>query len=210
MKTRLLIVSVLAASLLIGARPSAAGSETDLYARMQHVNSNLASYQADVTVAIVTHGFPFISPTLTGEAYYKRPDRTAVHFKTVPALASQLKTVVGQIEPPYEWDTLYLVTPGADDGTQSQFRLVRKKNGRIDHVDVVVDDKTATVSSMTYVYKDDGGTISFRQDYDRIGDDYVIKSQSGKVDIPHYNADVSSTFSNYKLNVAIDDKVFHE
>ena len=96
------------------------------------------------------------------------------------------------------------------DGTTASFRLVRKKNGRIDHVDVKVDDTTATVSAMTYFYRDNGGTIAFTQAYDRVGDDYVLKQQNGKVDIPHYSADVTSTFTNYQLNVAVPDTVFEQ
>ncbi|MGD0052819.1 MAG: hypothetical protein ABSD03_13540 [Vulcanimicrobiaceae bacterium] len=187
-----------------------ASADGDLYARMQRVNAGLRSYRADVTVAIQLHTFPFLSPTLAGTAYYKRPDKTAVDFQSVPALASQLKKVVGQIEPPAEWPSLYEVTPTGDDGTNATFRLVRKKNGRIDHVDVQVDDRTATVSAMTYYYKDEGGTIAFRQSYDDIDGNFVIKQQTGKVDIPHYNADVSSSFANYKLNVDLPDSLFAE
>ena len=190
--------------------PASAEANSDLYARMQHVNAALNSYQADVTVAIKMNTFPFLSPTLDGKAYYKKPDKTAVQFQSVPALAGQLKKVVGQMEQPSEWPALYDVTPTGDDGTNASFKLVRKKNGRIDHVDVKVDDKTATVIEMTYFYKDDGGSIKFVNTYDQIGGNFVIKAQTGKVDIPHYNADVNSTFANYKLNVAIDDKVFQE
>lgn len=188
--------------------PASAEANSDLYARMQRVNAALTSYQADVTVAIKMNTFPFLSPTLDGKAYYKKPDKTAVQFQSVPALAGQLKKVVGQMEQPSEWPTLYDVTPVADDGSSATFKLVRKKNGRIDHVDVTVDDKTATVTQMTYFYKEDGGSIKFDNTYNQIDGNYVIKAQTGKVDIPHYNADVNSTFANYKLNVAIDDKVF--
>jgi hypothetical protein len=60
---------------------------------------------------------------------------------------------------------------------------------------------------MAYIYKD-GGTISFQQTYAVMDGNYVIASQTGKVDIPHYSADVASSFSNYKLNVRIDQQVF--
>jgi hypothetical protein len=197
-------------SLALSAPVPRAAADGDLYARMQHLNAGLRSYRADVTVAIQLHTFPFISPTLAGTAYYKRPDKTAVDFQSVPALAGQLKKVVGQIEPPAEWPSLYEVTPTGDDGTTATFRLVRKKNGRIDHVDVQVDDRTATVAAMTYFYKDQGGTIAFKQSYDDIDGNFVIKQQTGKVDIPHYNADVSSSFANYKLNVDLPDSLFDE
>lgn len=189
---------------------SAAGAQDDLYARMQRVNSGLNSYQADVTVAIKLNTFPYLSPTLEGKAFFKRPDKSALQFQAVPALAGQLKKVVGQIEPPADWPKLYEVTATGDDGSVATFKLVRKKNGRIDHVDVKVDDRTATVSEMTYFYKDDGGTIKFDNVYDQIAGNFVLKQQTGKVDIPRYNADVSSTFANYKINVPLDDKVFED
>ncbi len=187
-----------------------ASAQDDLFTRMQHVNNGLNTYQADVTVAIKMNTFPYLSPTLEGKAYYKRPDKNAVQFQSVPALAGQLKKVVGQMEPPSDWPKLYEWTKTSDDGSTAMFKLVRKKNGRIDHVDVKVDDKTATVSEMTYVYKEDGGTIKFTNTYDQINGNYLVKAQTGKVDIPHYNADVSSTFANYKINVPVNDAVFKD
>ena len=198
---------VFAAAALAAAAVPAPSPADDLYVRMQHVNAGLKSYEADVVVAVETHGFPYISPTLYGKAYYRQPGKTAVQFQSVPALAGQLKKVVGQMEPPSEWPQLYTVTPTGDNGKTATFRLVRKKNGRIDHVDVTVDDKTATVIGMTYFYKD-GGSVAFTQTYDEIGGNFVVKQQNGKVDIPHYNADVVSTFKNYRVNVAIPDAVF--
>ena len=185
-----------------------AGDPAAVYARMQRVNATLKTYQADLHVDVTTHGFPFFSPSLDGKAYFKQPDQTAVIFQTVPALAQQFKKVYPQLEPPAEWARLYEVTPLSDDGATSAFKLVRKKNGRIDHVDVTVDDTTATVSSMAYFYKDGGGSISFKQTYSVVAGNYVLKSQTGVVNIPHYSADVASTFSNYRINVKIDDKVF--
>jgi hypothetical protein len=210
MPIRTLIVLLLGSAILASAAVAPSAAQSDLYVRMQHVNSGLQSYQADVTVAIQLHSFPFLSPTLVGKAFYKHPDKTAVKFDTVPALAGQLKKVVGQMEPPSDWDRLYEVTQTSDDGTVAQFRLVRKKNGRIDHVEVKVDDKTATVTEMMYFYKDDGGTIRFDNTYDQIDGNFVVKQQTGKVDVPHYNADINSSFAHYRINVPIDDKVFAE
>jgi hypothetical protein len=201
-----LAVALIAGSIAADA-PVPGGDASAIYERMQRVNAALKSYQADLHVDVTTHGFPFISPSLDGKAYFEQPDKNAVVFETVPALASQFKKVYPQLEPPSEWPAIYDVTPVSDDGTTARFRLVRKINGRIDHVDVTVDDRTATVTSMAYIYKD-GGTISFQQTYAVLNGNYVIKSQTGKVDLPAYHADVASSFSNYKLNVPIDQEVF--
>ena len=211
MMTRRSLLLCLAGGLAFAATPSLADTPpSDVYARMQRVNTNLASFRADVTVAILTHGPPYISPTLQGKIYFRKPDKNAVVFDAVPFIAQAAKHVVAQLEPPSEWPQIYDVTPTGDDGTTATFRLVRKKNGRIDHVDVSVDDKTATVSGMTYFYRDNGGTIAFTQSYDQVGENFLVKQQSGKVDIPHYNANVTSTFSNYQLNVSVPDTVFDQ
>ncbi len=210
MQTRRTLILIAATALLgAGATPDEHPGSA-VFARMQQVNAGLRSYQADVTVAIETHGPPFISPTLSGKIYFKRPDKNAVVFETLPFLANQAKHVVATMEPPSEWPQIYEVEQTGDDGTTATFRLVRKKNGRIDHVDVKVEDKNATVAGMTYYYKDGGGSIAFTQTYADINGNYVVKTQNGKVDIPHYNADVTSTFANYKINVPVDDKVFDQ
>src|ERR1700733_9932721 len=188
---RLTLALALIAGSIAADAPSPDGSA--VYARMQRVNADLKSYQADLHVDVTTHGFPFISPSLDGKAYFEQPDKNAIVFESVPALASEFKKVYPQLEPPAEWSTVYDVTPVADNGTTAQFRLVRKKTGRIDHVDVTVDDRTATVTSMAYIYKD-GGTISFQQTYAVLNGNYVIKPKTGKVDLPSYHADVASSF----------------
>src|SRR5665213_1008833 len=109
----------LAAALTVGslaAAPAPGGDAMAVYARMQKVNAGLKSYQADLHVDVTTHGFPFISPSLDGKAYFEQPDKNAVIFDTVPALASQFKKVYPQLEPPAEWPTVYDVSPVADDG----------------------------------------------------------------------------------------------
>ena len=200
----------IAAALVATVAPSvAADPPSDLFARMARVNANLQTYQADMHVDIAMHTFPFISPSLDGNAYYKRPDKNAIVFKTVPALASAFQKVYPQIPPPSEWKITYDVTPGADDGTVTTFRLVPKKNGRVDHIDARVDDKAATVVSEQWFYKD-GGSISLAQNYETIDGNFVVQSQSGKVDLPSYKADIKSAFSNYKLNVAVADRVFQQ
>ena len=201
---------VLAAGLVLLPAFAAAQSPTpagEVYARMQRLNAGLRSYRADFHVDVRMRSFLPLNPSLDGVAYYEQPDKNAIVFNTVPLLAQQFKKIYPQLEPPAEWPKLYDVTPVSDDGTTSQFRLVRKKNGRIDHVDVTVDDRTATVTSMAYFYKD-GGSVSFQQTYRAIDGNYVLATQTGKVDLPQYKADVDSTFSHYRLNVAIDDTVF--
>jgi hypothetical protein len=80
-------------------------------------------------------------------------------------------------------------------------------NGRVEHLDVRVADTDATTTGYTWTYKD-GGSVSFDQSYETIGGNYLVAKQTGHVDLPSYKADVSSSFSGYKINVAVADSIF--
>jgi len=213
---RLFIFALLAAGL--GSTPLGAATDMPapldagtnaLYKRMVALNASLRTYTAAVKLDVALRSFPYISPSLEGNVYYKRPDKEAVVFDTVPALASQFKKVYPNVDPPARWTNLYDVAVLADDGTLTTFRLVPKKNGRVEHLDVKVDDATATVRNYTWTYKD-GGYVMFDQSFTSIDGNYLVDKQSGHVELPSYKADVTSNFSNYKLNVAVEDSVFEE
>jgi outer membrane lipoprotein-sorting protein len=184
--------------------PGAAASS--LLQRMVSVNPNLQSYTASLHVAIVLHTFP-LSPTLEGNYYYRRPDKQAVVFNSVPVLAQQFQKIYPKIDPPSTWQDLYDVSTLSDSGGTTMLRLTPKHAGRVAHLDVTVNDADAMPSSYTWTYVD-GGTVTFDQQYTRIGGNYLVKGQSGKVNLPSYSADVTTTFSNFQVNVPVPDTVF--
>jgi hypothetical protein len=103
---------------------------------MTQLNANLHTYKATVHLEVAMKSFPFLSPSLDGAVYYKQPDKTAVVFDTVPALAGQFKKVYPRLDPPSTWLAIYDVTVMSDDGTVTTFRLIPKKNGRVEHLDL--------------------------------------------------------------------------
>ena len=205
-----LLAAVLSAS-PVGADAPAAPVPLDgsnaLFKRMIGLNAALRTYKASVHLDVALKSFPFVSPSLDGTAYYRRPDKEAVVFDTVPALASQFKKVYPKIEPPAEWHALYETYVMGDSAGATTFRLVPKKNGRVDHLDVKVDDSNATIVGYTWTYKD-GGFVAFDQTFKSVDGNYLVDKQTGHVELPSYKADVTSQFSDYKLNVTIADSVF--
>jgi outer membrane lipoprotein-sorting protein len=192
------------------ASPARLEPETNvLFKRMVALNGDLRTYKATVHLDVALKSFPYLSPSLDGTAYYKKPDKEAVVFDTVPALAAQFKKVYPRIDPPVEWSSLYDVYVLGDDSGTTTFRLVPKKNGRVDHLDVKTDDTNATITSYTWTYKD-GGFVAFDQSYKTVDGDFLVDKQSGHVELPSYKADVTSQFSNYRINVSIEDSVFEE
>jgi outer membrane lipoprotein-sorting protein len=181
----------------------------DLFKRMIGINAKLKSYSGTVHMDAKLKTFPFISTSLDGNVYFKQPDRQAVVFDTVPALASQFKKVYPKIDPPSVWEKIYQFTVVGDQGGVTTFRLVPKKNGRVEHLDVNVDDASATIKGYTWTYKD-GGDITFEQSFKTIDGNFLPVKVTGHVDLPSYKADVDTAFSNYKLNVPVADSVFDE
>jgi hypothetical protein len=176
---------------------------------MTQINSGLRTYKADLHADVALKTFPYLSPSLDGNIYYKHPDKQAVVFDTVPALAAQFKKVYPHLEPPTAWPSTYTISVLGDQSGVTTFRLVPKKHGRVAHLDVKADDSTATVKSMTWTYED-GGYVTFDQTLTQQSGNYLVKSQTGHVDLPSYKADVRLAYTNYKLNVPVADSVFDE
>lgn len=182
----------------------------DLIDRMAALNPGVRSFTATMHANVELKTFPFLSVQLAGTYYHKEPDRNKVVFTSgVPAVASQFDKLYAHVEPPSRWRDVYRVTLLSDDGTTTSYRLVPRKKGNVDHVDVRADDKTATVSSMRWNY-DNGGYAEMNNRYGRVGDAIMVTSQTGHVQEPGYTADISSTIEGYRINADIPDSVFAE
>jgi len=181
----------------------------DMLTRMKALNPHLKSYEAQIHVDIALHTFPYISPSLDGTYYHKEPSKDKIAFDTVPALARQFNKVYPRIESPSRWNKIFVVTNMGDDGTLTTFKLVPRVRGRIDHITAKVDDKTATIPQLTWNYND-GGYAQVNQEFAVVNGNYVVKAAKGHVEVPAYKADISSSFTNFKLNPNLPDSVFKQ
>ncbi|MBV9149875.1 MAG: hypothetical protein JO024_08415 [Candidatus Eremiobacteraeota bacterium] len=197
------------ALLAIAAMPTPSPGSADMLQRMQSLYPHLNSLEATVHVDITLHTFPYLSPSLDGTYYHKEPSKDKIAFHTVPVIAKQFDKVYPHVESPSRWESVYHVTNEGDDGTQTTFKLVPRIRGRIDHITAKVDDKNATVDSMVWQYND-GGYARLNQSFTVVDGNFVPKTQNGHVEVPNYTADLTSSFSNYKLNPSIPDSVFKQ
>ncbi len=180
----------------------------DVLTRMEAVNPNLHAFTATLHAHVTMKSFPFLSADLVGTYYYKEPDKTKVVFTSgVPMLASQFDKLYAHIESPSRWQSVYVVTLVSDDGVRATFKLTPRKHGNVDHIDAVVDDKNATVTSMRWNY-DNGGFAEMNNRYGRVDGNLVVESQQGHVDQSGYVADLSSTIDGYTINPKLPDSVF--
>ena len=192
------------------AAASAAGlppAASDLYLRMTQVNAQLRTFKAKLTVTVVLRTFLPLTKTLDGTLYYRRPNEQAVVFDTVPALAKEFQKVYPRIESPIDWPKIYTLSSLGSEGGVTTFRLVPQKHGRVLHLDVRVDEATAAITGYTWTYED-GGDVAFDQTFVQKSGFQLVSGQVGRVNLPAYKADVTSTIGDYQLNVPIAESVF--
>ena len=207
----LALVAAIASAVPVGAA-DANGAPLDpaknaVYQRLLGFDADVKTYAATVHLDIALKSFPYLSGSLDGRAFYERPDKEAVVFDNVPAMASQFRKVYPKLDPPATWPQKYDVRVLSDVAGTTTFRLLPRGESRVSHLDVGVDDAAADIISYAWTYAD-GGTIAFTQSYQTLGTDRFIAKQIGHVAVTGYIADVSSSFSHYKLNGALPSDAF--
>jgi hypothetical protein len=187
---------------------ASAASAQPLLARMIAESGTVKSYTASVHADVAMHTFPFLSPSLDGTYYHKEPSKNKIVFTSgLPFIAKQFSKVYPEVESPSRWQQIYVISNEGDDGSFTTLKLVPRKHGRIDHIDAKIDDKTAEVVAMRWNYND-GGYATLDQTYGDVGGHRLVTQQTGHFEVPHYNADLKSTFSNFKIDAAIPDSIF--
>ena len=206
MNRRLAVAALLVSALL--ARPAAAPAASDLLARMAALNPGLHAFTATMHAHVALKTFPFLGADLVGTVYHKEPGSTKVVFSGgVPAIAQQFDKLLAHIPGPSQWPDEYTITLLSDDGTTTAFKLDPRKAGNVDRVEAQVDDATATIRSMKWIYAN-GGFAEMTNRYGTIDGNALVTSQTGHVEEPGYTADITSTLDNYKINPSIPDDTF--
>jgi dipeptidyl aminopeptidase/acylaminoacyl peptidase len=204
-RTIALLTTLLALAVGVPVRASA---PDDLLVRMAAVNAGLRSFTATMHADVSLRTFPFLGARLVGTYYFKQPDKTKIVFtEGLPAIAQQFDKLYAHIETPAHWSAVYAIATLSDDGTTTRFKLVPRTNGNVDRIEARVDDKSATVTSMRWNYKN-GGFAEMTNRYREIDGNMLVSSQTGHVEEPGYVADITSTIDGYHLNVPIADSTF--
>ncbi len=174
-------------------------------------NAEMRSYQAQVNVDLKLRSFPYVSQHLSGTTYFKRPDNLEVTFDKVPSYAKGFDKLYSDIDDPTSWSKRFDLSLAGEktvDGHHDYvIRLVQKVRGMIDHEDVAIDPATWRIDTMEWYYYN-GGVIAMSQDYQHVASFTVLAKQHATIRIPFVHAAAEATYSNYRTNVVIDDRVF--
>lgn len=205
-----LAAAVVAAVAWAAAHPASTRAAGDLLDRMSAINPTLRTFTATMHADVALRTFPFLAVTLVGTYYHQEPDQNKIVFTSgVPAVADRFDNLYAHVEPPSRWRTVYQVTTVSDDGSTTTFKLVPRKAGNVDRIDVRADDKTATVSWMRWNYVN-GGYAEMNDRYSHVGDNLVVTSQTGHVQEPGYTADITSTIGDYHINAVLPAGIFDQ
>lgn len=206
MKQMLKVVAVAAACFAFVPAPLRA--DGDLFARMQALNPSLHSYTATMRAHVALTTFPFLATDIVATYYHKDPDLDKLDVQSgLPVLAQNFSKLYAHIEPPSQWQRVYVVTPGSDDGKTARFTLVPRKQGNVARIVAVVDDASATVRSLRWTFVN-GGSASVEQQYGTVGGNLVVVAQNGHVEEPGYTGNIADTLSDYKMNPNLPDSMF--
>jgi outer membrane lipoprotein-sorting protein len=190
------------------ARAGASGD--DLLIRMVELNPNLHSYTATMKAHVALVTFLPLTTDLVGTYYHKDPDYDKLVITSgLPSVARQFDKLYPHIEPPSRWSELFVVTKTGDDAGVTTYRLVPRKQGNVDRIDVGVDDRTATISTMRWNYGN-GGWAEMRSTYGDVQGNVVAVAQTGEVNEPGYKATITTTLSHYTFNPRLSDSIFAE
>jgi hypothetical protein len=199
---------LMVAALLLCVEP--AGAAPDLLARMAAVNPSLRSYTATLHAEIHLLTFPFLSTDIVGTLYRKEPDREKLVVTSgLPFVAQNFGKLYPNIVSPSRWEQMFVVTQAGDDGGITRLRLVPRKRGNVDHIDVSVDDATALVTSLRWNYRN-GGYALMKQRFAPIQGEELAIAEQGHIQEPGYVADITATLDGYHVNVPLSESIFEQ
>ncbi len=207
---RYFIGAITAAALLLTLSPTgqASTNSDQVLARLISANAGLRSFTANVSADVQMHSFPYLSANLSGVYYHKEPSKDKVVFTSgLPLVAKQFSNVYPHVESPARWHDVYDISVERDDGTYTTFKLVPRAHARIDHIDAKVGDRSGELAQLRWNYVD-GSYATLNQTYSKVGAYRLVTRETGHFRDPNYDADLTSTFSKFRVNVAIPDSIF--
>lgn len=207
----LLLTAALTAAPAIAQSPAAPRTASDVIQRINARNPSLHSFQTGIHVQVRMTSFPFLSPHLDGNAYYKRPGKYEVVFTNAPSYAKGFDKLFADIADPNGWladSNIAFRGTQTLGGRQYLVLSMTKKiySDQIKDTVAYVDPANYQVARMEWHYTN-GGSISMTQSYRNEAGFNVVSSQH--VDV-HYRvrAVADSSFDHYKTNVPVADSVF--
>lgn len=206
-----MFLSLLLAASLIPYSPPAlepAAVMTNVIAR----NHDLHSFEAAVSTEFHQRGFPFMHVALSGKAYFEAPDRYVVAFTRVPGYMHDFPAAYAMMLNVAQWPQRFTIAiegvrvAGGHEDIALRLTPRDAQSGLV-RGEALVDPGTWTIEQTSWDFEHDTH-VAVTQEFTSLGTFLVLATQRFAVQVPFTKAAGTSTFQNYRLNVAIGDEVF--
>ncbi|MBV8354833.1 MAG: hypothetical protein JO101_05910 [Candidatus Eremiobacteraeota bacterium] len=182
---------------------------------LEHVincNGDLRSFEASIDISFRKTSFPFLGVSLSGTAYYRKPDKFAVTFAHIPGIMRGFPEAYASMMDVGTWQQRFVVGDdgaGSANGRTGEWLTLKPRDPRSGLVlgRVLVDTSTWTIAQADWDFQHDMH-FAVAQDYETVGSYELLADQRWQVHVPYARAVGTTTLRDYHANVAIDDGVF--
>jgi len=183
-----------------------------ILARMAQNTAGLQTFEVPVTIHARLKKGISIPVTMSGERYFKVPDKGALKLRGVPEIAKTFSSLYSSLGTPSTWPHTYnirLVSVSIESGRPVyELSGTYKHPSSVDHVTLDVDGETFVPLEAHWFYTN-GATIAMSITEGIVGGKYRLPlSESVDVHFPEYSGDASIEYGAYQLNVALPNSLF--
>jgi len=184
--------------------PAAAGVPAVVLARLSTDPRTPDGYSAEVELHAKMHSFPFIGLTVHGTSTYRKPGLYHYELQNLPRIAAKFDDLRYDLGDPVSWPQRYdiAMAPESTDVAPVLRLTPKKPAGMVTALDIVTDAKHARILKATWLRRD-GGTIVLTQTYAEVGSADVVMAQHATIDIPHFRAELTATYTNVVVESAL-------
>lgn len=180
--------------------------------RMAQNTKGIEAYRVPVTILARVKEIISIRVRMSGERYFKAPDKGALKLHNVPAFAKMFSNLYASLGTPATWPQTYDVERVSSTVIQGrhvyELRATYKHPSRVDLVVLDVDGETFDPVEARWYYAN-GATIFMIITEDPVEGVYRLpKQETLEVHFPHYTGDATIEYGAYEINVDIPDSVF--
>ena len=174
-------------------------------------NDGLHSFESSISMDIHERSFPFMRVHLNGSTYFQAPDRYAVVFNNLPHYMKGLPKAYASMLNVAHWPSEFAIkrngTRHCSDHDEIALELTpRSRESDLEHARAYVDPNAWTVNEVDWTFQK--MEFDIVQSFQMEGPFRVLSGNQANIRVPYARATATTTFANYRTNVAIDENIF--
>jgi hypothetical protein len=175
---------------------------TDLLRSALDPNPELHSFIATAVLHARLHAVVPVSKVFTGTAYYRKPDER-IEFNNTTGPLDRFRELRYGLRSYSQLAAANSIVLETDDGNVSTYKLTPLVAGRVRALTLVVDDRSALIRRVEWLYED-ASRLTVDPTYSAIGGFRLATDERIIARFPAYAADGELHLDKYQLNVRVD------